>query len=428
MSNKTINHEKSKLSHKLKRLFSSRSSSDSPYSQPICYFPFPKPQPGFTIIELLIVIVIIGILAAITIVAYTGITNRATIASLQSDLTNSSKKLEAYYALYRSYPTMNGSNCPTAPTVNNDYCLKTSPNNILSYWVDNTSKPQSFRLTVSKDGYKYSNNENDLKCPPNFIVVPGSTTYGTADFCVMKYEAKQIGSSTTPISQASGTPWVNVNQELAGANNDAKEYSTNVTGCNDCHLITEAEWLTIAQNVLSVPSNWNGGVVGTSYIYRGHSDGTPNNALEASTDDTDGYYLAQNDTSGNQRRTLTLTNGEVIWDMAGNVHEWTAGQSTTGQPGITGEVTMASKEWNTVNAPGTLIPNPNPSFGTPAASGWTGTTNGIGKLFSCVCATSLKGFRRGGDWAWSSSAGIYMLQLDDAPTGLSDDVGFRVAR
>lgn len=41
---------------------------------------------GFTIVELLIAIVIIGILAAITVVAYSGIQNRAYDASVQADL------------------------------------------------------------------------------------------------------------------------------------------------------------------------------------------------------------------------------------------------------------------------------------------------------------------------------------------------------
>lgn len=48
---------------------------------------------GFTIVELLIVIVVIGILAAITIVAFNGVTSRANVASLQSDLENDSKLL-----------------------------------------------------------------------------------------------------------------------------------------------------------------------------------------------------------------------------------------------------------------------------------------------------------------------------------------------
>ncbi|HMM62304.1 MAG TPA: prepilin-type N-terminal cleavage/methylation domain-containing protein, partial [Candidatus Saccharibacteria bacterium] len=49
---------------------------------------------GFTIVELLIVIVIIGVLAAITIVAYTGISQQAGAAGLKSDLKQASTQLE----------------------------------------------------------------------------------------------------------------------------------------------------------------------------------------------------------------------------------------------------------------------------------------------------------------------------------------------
>ena len=51
---------------------------------------------GFTIVELLIVIVVIAILAAITIVAYNGVQNRAKLAQYQSDVNTILKKTEVY--------------------------------------------------------------------------------------------------------------------------------------------------------------------------------------------------------------------------------------------------------------------------------------------------------------------------------------------
>jgi prepilin-type N-terminal cleavage/methylation domain-containing protein len=53
---------------------------------------------GFTIVELLIVIVVIGILAAISIVAYNGVQNRAKTSTAQSTAVNVDKKAEIYLA------------------------------------------------------------------------------------------------------------------------------------------------------------------------------------------------------------------------------------------------------------------------------------------------------------------------------------------
>lgn len=53
-------------------------------------------QRGFTIVELLIVVVIIAILAAITIVAYNGIQNRARTSSAVATASGIQKKVEAY--------------------------------------------------------------------------------------------------------------------------------------------------------------------------------------------------------------------------------------------------------------------------------------------------------------------------------------------
>ena len=65
---------------------------------------------GFTIVELLIVIVVIAILAAITIVAYTGIQDRAVETAVKADFSNFAKKMELYRAdsTSESYPTSFG--------------------------------------------------------------------------------------------------------------------------------------------------------------------------------------------------------------------------------------------------------------------------------------------------------------------------------
>lgn len=65
-------------------------------------------QSAFTIVELLIVIVVIGILAAITIVAYSGITTRAENAVTISAVEAYNKALTEYAIEHGSYPTAGG--------------------------------------------------------------------------------------------------------------------------------------------------------------------------------------------------------------------------------------------------------------------------------------------------------------------------------
>lgn len=61
-------------------------------------------QHGFTIVELLIVVVVIAVLAAITVIAYNGIQGRANDAVVQSDLKASYSKLLQYQVDNGSFP------------------------------------------------------------------------------------------------------------------------------------------------------------------------------------------------------------------------------------------------------------------------------------------------------------------------------------
>jgi len=63
-------------------------------------------QKGFTIIELLIVIVVIGILAAIGFVAYGNVTKSARDSDRQADASALAKKAEEFYAGNGIYPTL----------------------------------------------------------------------------------------------------------------------------------------------------------------------------------------------------------------------------------------------------------------------------------------------------------------------------------
>jgi len=59
---------------------------------------------GFTIVELLIVIVVIGILAAIVIVAFNGVQSRANKTAAEQTASQVAKKAEAFNAVKSTYP------------------------------------------------------------------------------------------------------------------------------------------------------------------------------------------------------------------------------------------------------------------------------------------------------------------------------------
>lgn len=63
-------------------------------------------QKGFTIVELLIVIVVIGILAALVLNTFSGVQRRARDTERQTDINSIATQLEVYYTDNGKYPTV----------------------------------------------------------------------------------------------------------------------------------------------------------------------------------------------------------------------------------------------------------------------------------------------------------------------------------
>lgn len=101
-------------------------------------------QRGFTIVELLIVIVVIGILAAITIVAFNGVQNRARTSAVQSAVSQVGKKIIAYSVQNSDqYPV----NLAAADVVDTDVTYQ--------YSVNDPGSSSLFCVTATKSNVSY---------------------------------------------------------------------------------------------------------------------------------------------------------------------------------------------------------------------------------------------------------------------------------
>jgi len=280
-------------------------------------------------------------------------------------------------------------------------------------------------------------------CPTGFIPV-------SAGFCVMKYNAKCdangdgvgdttgtntgydtwnnaadpcSGGSRQIVSSAAGWPIARIAQD-AGTANDAKSYCES----RGWHLITDSEYMAIARDIERLGSNWcdlNGSNCGFSpgqaskYLAAGHNDNGPAFALQASTDDSQACYgTVTKDTNtacgsgATQKRTHTLSTGEVIWDMAGNVWEWTndtilgKNQPTGSTPGF------AWREFTALTTYGTL------SYDSirPYSASYNSSQR-VGQIYSDGTASNNTNyaFLRGADWGYGSRAGVFTLFLNIPP-------------
>ena len=395
----------------------------------------PKLKIGFTLLELLLVIAIIAVLAGLVLYALNPAQrlNDATEVQQLSKTNDIEKAINAYVVEHAGvFPFTTTNLTQTAYTIcaqgqtlncgiNLDTLVTTGYMSSIPTNAGASGNNTGFMLKYTPSVVKVGT--STITCPIGYIGVPGNPLYQTEDFCVMKYEAKNVSSVAT--SQAALTPWVSITQTAA------------ITACSNLgsnyHLITNNEWMTIARNIEQVASNWTTNTVGTEAVYSGHNDNVPPNSLAANADDAQGYDGTGQTTPANQRRTHTLSNGQVIWDLAGNVWEWNSNVISCAAAACTSaempyDVSPA-EEWVEFT---NLVSYGQLSYDLirPSNVTWN-ATQGFGRIYTDANAAAPSGnvhaFLRGGYWYNTSSAGALALYLDLAPADAGTGIGFRCA-
>jgi len=273
-------------------------------------------------------------------------------------------------------------------------------------------------------------------CPTGYINVPANSELEMLnDFCVAKFEMKKNRGFISSI--ASEFPEVNINRDDAKA--QCKFLGPSYA------LITNQEWMTIARNIELVGSNWSSGISGVGVLARGHSDGNPNNSLQASEDDSQSFLFTENrvgqlpNAGWEQKRTLKLANGEVIWDFSGNVAEWvdwSVSNSKKAFHSMEGTSVFSWRDWKKIdrnigeNIDDIMLPSTwSSSFvkfinGIPSAELSLDRKSGIGS-YSAGHVTLGGAAIRGGAWTYSDHAGAFSLILSSPETRATSNVGFR---
>ncbi len=113
---------------------------------------------GFTIVELLIVIVVIGILALLVITTYSGIQQKARNSQRQSDLQALQTQLEAFYSQNGYYPSLANMNSSTWLATN----MKNLDKNAL---IDPSSNSSALVAAPAAKAFSYEvTNSSDASC------------------------------------------------------------------------------------------------------------------------------------------------------------------------------------------------------------------------------------------------------------------------
>lgn len=148
---------------------------------------------GFTIVELLIVIVVIAILAAISIVAFNGVQERSRASAVSSALAQTNKKIALYVADNGSYP----SDLATVDITN-------TASVTYQYSVNNTATPATYCVTATNGPTSYKSSSTNTT--PTKGGCAGHGQGGVAAITNYAVNPNAAGTSTGGFGSAGSSP------------------------------------------------------------------------------------------------------------------------------------------------------------------------------------------------------------------------------
>jgi prepilin-type N-terminal cleavage/methylation domain-containing protein len=206
---------------------------------------------GFTIVELLVVIVIIGILAAISLVSYTGITAKANTAAGQNEASAAISKVNAYiaetsYIVPTSYGFVSGSPSTSSyyatglnfTTASGNVVMSATPatNDSIDFYLCGTASAgaaASYSAITVPTGVKigyWDQKNNNLNTSNTIGAVGGNYTNGYAINCYKVGIAESTIAVARAIYSENGTWPVTAAAINANTASGAKRPSTVVVG------------------------------------------------------------------------------------------------------------------------------------------------------------------------------------------------------